>query len=144
MKKLLSFLIVALLSFTAVHAQTFSNVLPLQSDQTIHKAGLDTATNATAVYQYITIKGSANGLTFQAGVNKLTGTPAGGLRLLGSIDNVKWDFVTTATDTLAVTNITGWQTKTWKLTRNDFIYYKLRYLPSGTQTSTLATKVLIR
>ena len=40
------------------------------------------------------------------------------------MDGVKYDVVTTATDTLAVTNIAGAQVHTWKLTGNLFQYYK--------------------
>jgi hypothetical protein len=141
MKKLIFILSFALLGIVEAKAQSF--LKPLQSDQTIHKAGLDTST-ATAVMQIIQIPGQLGTLTIQAGVTKLTGAPVGSVKLYGSTDGIKYDFVTTSTDTLAVANVAGLQVKTWKFTNNPFQYYKMIYKPTGSQTSTVTTSALGR
>ncbi|MDO3641973.1 hypothetical protein [Mucilaginibacter sp. L3T2-6] len=143
MKKLLFFFGIALFSFTAVNAQ--SVVKPLQSDVTVHKAGLDTVTNAASVSQVLQIPGNPAIITIQAAVTKLTGSPGGSVKLYGSVDGVRYDFATTSTDTLAVANVAGAQVKTWKLTGNAFQYYKAIYKSNNSsQTSTVSNAALIR
>lgn len=141
MKKLIFILSLCVICFARAQAQSF--VKPLQSDQTIHKAGLDTA-STSAVSQVIQIPGQLATLTIQSGVTKLTGSPGGSVKLYGSVDGVKYDIATTATDTLAVANVAGLQVKTWKLTSNPFQYYKIIYKPVGSQTSTVSTNALGR
>lgn len=138
MKKLLFILSLTLLCFAGAKAQTTFQK-PLVSDHTIHKAGLDTASGAVAVTQIAQVSGSWAWVTVQAAVNKLTGAPVGSLKLYGSVDGVKYDYVTTAIDSLAVTNVSTPQVKTWKLVPPSFQYFKIIYKPTGTETSTLST-----
>lgn len=142
MKKLILLLSIVLLSFTMVKAQ--SGLKPLQSDTSIHKAGLDTASNTGAVAQIIQIGGYWSTVTIQSGVTKLTGTPGGSLKLYGSVDNIKYDYATTATDSLAVSNVSTLQVKTWKINPSQFQFYKVIYKPTGTQTSTITSTALWR
>jgi hypothetical protein len=141
MKKLIFFFALALLSF-GVNAQ--ANLKNLQSDQGVHKAGLDTVSNAGSISQILQIGGYQDLITIQAGVTKLTGTPGGSVKLYGSVDNIKYDFATTATDTLAVGNVTPLQVKTWVIAPSKFQYYKAVYKGAGSQTSTIVTTAMWR
>lgn len=142
MKKLIFLLSLVLASFMTVNAQTRA-VLPMQSDLTVHKLGIDTGVNAATVTQVIHITGNKSLLTFQIGVTKLTGTPGGSVKLWGSNDNVIWDYATTATDTLAIGNVAAMQPKTWKFINNPFQYYKAVYKFTGTQTAKAQSAVLV-
>ena len=154
MKKLTFLISFAVLAFTGVKAQGIlspnssnSYVSSFQSDQTIHASGLDTTANTGSVSQILQIPGYWDVITIQTVVTKLTGNPAlGSVKLYGSVDGVRYDVVTTATDTLAVTNISGAQVHTWKLTGNAFLYYKAiaKGGNGATQTSTVTTKALYR
>jgi len=137
-------LFAALISMTvAAHAQ--ANLKNLQSDLTIHKLGLDTNVNAASVSQVLQIGGYQDIITIQAGVTKLTGTPGGSVKLYGSVDNIKYDYATTSTDTLAVTNVTPLQVKTWVIAPSKFQYYKAVYKSAqSTQTSTIVTTAMWR
>jgi len=155
MKKL-SFLfsLAALLSVTAVKAQSIlspntsaSYVKPFQSDLTVHAKGLDTVANTASVSQILQIPGYQDIVTIQASVTKLTGNPSlGSVKLYGSVDGVKYDFVTTSTDTLAVANVSSAQVHTWKLSPSPFLYYKAicKGGNGATQTSTVSTTALYR
>lgn len=152
MKKLL-ILSVALLSFIAVKAQT--NLKPLQSDLTIHKAGLDTVTNSGTISQTLQIAGWQDVVTIQTSVVKLTGNPTlGGVKLYGSVDGVKYDFVAAAkpvpvapaVDSLAVTNVSTPQIYTWTIIPSKYQYYRATYHGGNgsTQTSTVNTTAMWR
>jgi hypothetical protein len=155
MKKLaFLFSIVAMLAVTAAKAQGIispnaatSFVGYFQSDDTTHAKGLDTTANSASISQILQLPGYWDYVTIQTGVTKLTGNPTlGSVKLQGSVDGVKWDWVTTATDTLAVTNVSTVQVHTWKLTGNPFAYYKAicKGGNGATQTSTVNTVVLYR
>jgi hypothetical protein len=156
MKKLFAFFSIILLAFTAVKAQP--NLKPLQSDLTIHAAGLDTVANSASVTEVIKIQGSHHLVTFQTSVTKLTGNPTlGSVKIYGSVDSVKWDVIpvgltstgtvaTTLSDTLAVTNVSTAQVHTWSFTPSKFQYYKVvcHGGNGATQTSTVRTEALWR
>lgn len=127
------------LALQSVQAQT--GVKKLISGSS-HAAGLDTASGTGVVTQKIKIIGKYN-LTFMTAVTKLTGAPVGVVKLYGSIDDVKYDYVDTP-DSLSVTNKAGAQIKKWKVKPSDFLYYKAVYTPTGTQTSTISTSVLVQ
>lgn len=66
----------------------------------------------------------ASTITVQLNVTKNTGTAAGGAKLYGSLDGVNYTLATTATDTLAITNVAS-QSKFWVLTTNPYTYYRV-------------------
>jgi len=143
MKKFLFIAVLTLFSFAAVHAQ--SNLKQLSSTNSSHAwyAGLDTNTNAGTTTQALKITGTG-AYTFQTGVLKISGTGAGVVKLLGSIDNVKFDYAGGVPDSLIVVNKASLQVKTWYITPSRFQYFKLVYVGAGTQTSSVSTSVLIR
>ena len=143
MKKLIFLFSLSVLFITAANAQSTLRIM--QSDQGVHKLGLDTVTNAGSISQIAQITGYQDLVTIQSGVTKLTGTAGGSLKLYGSVDGVKYDFATTSTDTLAVGNVAGLQVKTWTIAPSSYQYYKVIYKSlQSTQTSTVTSEALVR
>lgn len=139
MKKLLFLFAASLLCYTTVSAQ--ANLKTFQSDITIHKAGLDSTSGTTGATQFAKTPGYFEVATIQTVVKKLTGTPGGTVKLYGSIDGANYDVA--APDSLIVTNV-ALQVKTWTVKPAVFQWYKVIYKPTGTQTSTIATKGLFQ
>lgn len=144
MKRLILIASILIVSLAGVKAQR--SVQWFQSDQTIHKAGIDTNSGTASTTTYLKITGKLSGLTIMTGVTKLTGTPATGfsVKLYGSNDKAKWDYVTTSIDTLAVGNVAPEQVKKWVFTSNPFLWYRIVCKGFGTQTSKLSTNALLQ
>ena len=141
MKKILLTIFLALASM-CLFAQ--GNLKNLQSDLTVHKAGLDTVTNTGSVSQILQISGWQDLVTVQAGVTKLTGTSGGTVKLLGSVDNVRYEYVNNTPDSLIVANVAGLQVKTWVITPSKYQYYKAVFKGTGTHTTKIETLAMWR
>lgn len=144
MKKLLSFaLLFTALAFAAppaAQAQVVQDTGHFYSNagRAALYRKLDTTSNTTTKSQFGVISGWQDYIGVTVSVIKLTGTPGGKVYLYGS--NLSTMTKEPAlVDSLVVTNIAGHQDHTFKLSRNDFTYYETRYVPTGTQTSTLET-----
>jgi hypothetical protein len=148
MKHFLIIAVAFIASFSVAKAQTASGsgVYNLLSDQTVHKAGLDTNANTGTTAQLLQITGKPSVITVMTGVTKLTGTIGAGtsVKLYGGNNKNRWDLVTTTTDTLAVTDKSSEQVKTWKLTNNQFLWYKVVMKGFGTQSSVISTTALVK
>ncbi|MGZ3753584.1 MAG: hypothetical protein ACXVAY_01415 [Mucilaginibacter sp.] len=139
-----SFLLATLFLF-AVSAilSAKAQVKIFQSDQTIHAAGVDTVSGTGSVSQLLKITGKFD-VTVQTGVTKLTGTPGGTVKLLGSVDGVKFDYVNITPDSLIIVNKAPLQVKTWRIVGNPYQVYKCVFTGSGTHTSKITTTALVR
>lgn len=116
MKKLLLALVV-LISFSA----------SAQTTQSITFIGSDTLTNADTIVKNLTLSTTANGIILQPVVTRVSGTAAGKVVLLQSIDGT--NFI--RTDSIAFTNVvtnTGFITKSQPLAP----YYRVEFVSSGT------------
>lgn len=111
------------------------------SAQTALLPAKDTATNAETVDLSLRVAGLYNVLTFQLNVIKLTGTTAGTAFVQGSLDGVNYNTVP-GTDTLTLANAST--TKAWVLKRSDFLFYRVRTVATGTQTTSVAALALYR
>ncbi len=121
MKKILSILLVAG-AFTA---------LPMFA-QTVTMTGTgDTITNAGTDFVVKQVQGTYKNVSVQAVFTKVGGTVAGTAILYGSIDGT--NYVQLNTDTLSMTNVTT-NTKIWVVTNNNYMYYKIVYLGSGSMS----------
>lgn len=101
----------------------------------------DTITNTTVAYQYAIVGGSNTSVTFQSLFTKVTGTPAGTISLQGSIDGVNWS--TTIGTAFTLTDVST-QVASFVVSPSYYQYYRIVVTPSGTQSSRIATKVLVR
>jgi hypothetical protein len=141
MKKLL--FILALFVGTSVTAQsTWPAINPNKLSNFLSYVGHvpnDTITNSTAEYQYGKVSGTNQAITVSVLLTKGTGTPAGTLNFQGSLDGTVWK--TIASD--ALTNTT-----TQELVYNQapvyYTFYRIYVAASGTQSTYMNTKVLIK
>lgn len=144
MKKL--FLSLLLLVAVGVSAQvtgpkiTYSAVANLRSTPT--HAVTDTITNATPKYQYGIIQGSNVHVTLQCTLDKISGTVAGTVKPQGSIDGVL--YVDIAGQTAFTLTDVAQQTCAFVIAPSSYQYYRIAVTPSGTQSTKIATKALVR
>jgi hypothetical protein len=116
MKKLLIVLVVL-----------FSVSASAQTTQSVTFIGSDTLTNADTIVKNITLSTTANGIILQPVVTRVSGTAAGRVVLLQSIDGT--NFI--RTDSIAFTNVV---TNTAFITKSQPLapYYQLQFISSGT------------
>lgn len=102
---------------------------------------IDTVTNAgTSFISTITkSNGSANETTIQVNATKISGTVAGTISILGSIDNVNFKAIPTAETQTGVATATATdvasQTFVWRLNGSPFTYYRISWTGSGTMSA---------
>jgi hypothetical protein len=98
-----------------------------QTTQSVSFSGADTLTNADTIVKNITLSTTANGIILQPVVTRVSGTAAGKVVLLQSIDGT--NFI--RTDSIAFTNVV---TNTAFITKSQPLapYYQLQFISSGT------------
>jgi hypothetical protein len=152
MKKLILSLVLGLFVFFAISPVTVSaQSAPTGPVITYVKVGnalstpthaaTDTVTNTTAKYQYAVVQGANLHVTFQSLFTKVTGTPAGTVALQGSIDGLNWS--TTLGTAFTLTDVST-QVASFVVAPSSYQYYRIVVTPTGTQSSRIATKVLVR
>ncbi len=122
MKQFLS-LAVCLLLVTAKPAEAQIPITPTKS----------TLTNADTSYLTFKMVPTFDHMSVQAIVTKTSGTVAGVILPQYSNDGINY---ISGNDSLIVGN-TPINTKIWLYTGNSYLYYRYRYVTSGTQVSTL-------
>lgn len=136
MKNLILVLALAILSASPVLAQrSASKAYRFKSDvvgKTATQAAKDTATNAVEKSQSVQILGFWNTVSVQVFLRKLTGTPAGKVYYEGSLNGAAntWD----KADSITVYNIAN-QTKIFNTTPSKYVFYRIRFAGTGTQTT---------
>lgn len=141
MKKFL-FILTLFVGLSAKAQSTWPTINPNKLSNLLSYVGhpvSDTITNATAEYQYGTVRGTNTGITVSVLLTKGTGTPAGTLNFQGSIDGIVWK--TIASD--ALTNTTT-QELVYNQAPTYYTYYRIYVAASGTQSTYLNTKVLVK
>lgn len=148
MKKFLKLLFVGLFALFSLNVQAQVPTGPKityaavgQALSTPTHAATDTVTNTTVKYQYAIVQGSNIHVTFQSLFTKVTGTPAGTIVLQGSIDGVNWSG--TLGSSFTITDVAT-QVATFTVVPSQYQYYRIVVTPSGTQSSRINTKVLVR
>lgn len=143
MKKLLSFAIVGICFALAVPKESVAQVangVTFKSVQT-RTATTDTISNAVTKTQYASITGFQNIVSIQTTLTKLSGTTAGVAYLYGSLDNIT--YVRLVPDSLILGNVTT-QSKLWLIQPSSVQYYQVRVVPTGTQSTKIATYGIYR
>lgn len=100
----------------------------------------DTITNTTVKNQYGLIGGFNAVVTVQSIITKLSGTGAGSVKLQGSLDGLNWVQVGS---TYTITDVAS-QTVAFTVSPSSYAYYRINVTPTGTQSQTIESKVLIR
>ncbi len=109
--------------------------------QTVFAPAKDTATNAETVDLTLKVPGTFTVCTVQLDITKLTGTTAGTAFLQGSVNGTGYNTVP-GTDTLTLANASA--TKFWVLNKSNFLYYRIRTVATGSQSTSLVGTVLTR
>lgn len=105
-------------------------------------ATTDTITNATAKFQYAIVYGSNRHITLQSTLDKISGTVAGTVKPQGSVDGVLYTDIAGQT-AFTLTDVAQ-QTCTFVIAPSSYQFYRIAVTPSGTQSTKIATKALIR
>lgn len=107
----------------------------------------DTVTNGgTAVVTTPRVPGGGSSVTITATCVKISGTVAGTITLMGSLDgtNFKALAVTESQTALATATATNVATEffSWHLRSNPYLYYRISWTGTGTMAATIAGKIL--
>lgn len=105
-------------------------------------ANIDTVDNTEALSQIKQITGYHKVLSIQSTITKISGTVAGSVVLMGSLNGVTYDTVSTA-ELFYPTNVAT-QTKVWALGVSDYVYYKVIYTGAGTMSAKIQTYYILR
>jgi hypothetical protein len=110
----------------------FCTVQDAQSQSILMAGSGDTIVNtgAKSVSQKFTT--TANVVSFQAVVSKVSGTVAGTAVLQASNNDTTW--VTISTDTLTLTDVAV-NSKVWNVPNNPYVSYRILYTGSGTMAA---------
>jgi hypothetical protein len=108
----------------------------------------DTVTNTGTGYVQLQNKGVFDEVIIQAVMTELSGTTAGTVSILGSVDGVNYKAMTirdatTAIPTYTATDVAS-QTNVWRITGNGALYYRVSWTGAGTMAATLSAKLLSR
>lgn len=107
----------------------------------VYNLDTDTVTNTGTV----TLSGRVTGngtLAVQVSVLEISGTTAGTLTLMGSIDNVTYTAIDTTT--FSPSDVTTPQSFVWMKADSYFPYYRVSYTGSGTMAATVKAKAIVR
>lgn len=106
----------------------------------------DTVTNAGTTFLSVRNPGGDPTTTVQIVATKISGTVAGTISLLGSLDGVNYKAYTlsevaTAGHTFTATDVAS-QTFIWRLQDNPYLYYRVSWTGAGTMAARFTAKVL--
>jgi len=143
MKRFTSFIFAfALLLSMSAAAQTVSKSTQLLSDvpgKTAAQKQADTVANATTKTQSVQIAGYFDSVSIQASLTKISGTAAGKVYLLGSLDGSQYE----KADSLTVANVAT-QTKVFTSNPSKYVYYRISFVGSGTQSTSFKSVAVYR
>ena len=105
----------------------FSVSASAQTTQVVPSVATDTLTNADTIVKNLTLSTTSNGIILQPVVTRVSGTAAGKVVLLQSVDGT--NFI--RTDSIAFTNVV---TNTAFITKSQPLapYYRVEFISSGT------------
>ena len=136
MKKIILLMLCFTIGTLAVTAQTRA-LYPLTVTTTSYGNTLDTVVNtATKVTTVLSASSGTRGVTAQVVVKKISGTVGGSIGLYGSMDNVEWNLIGSAsTPSDASANYSFNTTTAWR-------YYRISYAGTGTMSASFKTTFL--
>lgn len=105
-------------------------------------AATDTITNTTVKYQYGIVNGSNVHFTIQSTLDKISGTVAGTVKPQGSVDGVLYTDIAGQT-AFTLTDVAQ-QSCSFVILNSPYQYYRVVVTPSGTQSTKIASKGLVR
>ena len=147
MKKVAIFMLLSMLLLTVLSfAQSTSKTVILKSDvpgKTASQAVADTfSTSALTKTQTAEIPGFNDLVSVQVILSRISGTAAGKIYLLGSIDGSNYARAGGA-DSLVIVNVAS-QSKIFEVTPSRFVKYRIQAVGTGTLSVRLNSVALIR
>lgn len=133
-----------LVSFGAIAQQSVYTDL---KNTTYNTLLTDTVTNTgTASITSPRVAGGGTSVTLYAILTKISGTVAGTVTVLGSLDGTNYKAIPTAESQTAMATATATdvasQNFTWHLRSNPYTYYRIQWAGAGTMSATIAAKIL--
>jgi hypothetical protein len=128
---------------------SFSSYSQVSFKNDVYRTKLtDTTVNTATGLVYARAAGSGVTTTVQAVFTKISGTAAGTVTLMGSVDGINFDTAklpdsNTALPTYTVTDVAS-QTYTWRLTGVPYLHYKIRHVGTGTMSVAMGGTVVVR
>lgn len=105
-------------------------------------AATDTITDTTVKYQYCIVHGANIHVTIQCTLNTISGTVAGTVKPQGSVDGIKYSDIAGIT-AFTLSNVAE-QTCSFVISPSSYQFYRATVTPSGTQSTKIASKALVR
>ncbi len=138
--KIVGLFIVALLAFAGVaQAQLVTMYQPLGS-----QVASDTVTNTGTVYLTGAVNGYKNVTSIVVVATKISGTVGGTISILGSIDGTNYYALNTRDTQTALATKTASDASAvygWRITGNDFRYYRVSWTGTGTMSASFTAKI---
>jgi len=137
------FLLALTLGVSAQVRTLYNAAATTSSSVTVTDTGTGALINTLAINST-----SGTKVAVQVVVTKTSGTVAGTISLLGSLDGTNYkaillEEVSTALNTYTATDVAS-QTFIWRLSSNPYPYYKVSYTGTGTMVAVATAKLFIR
>lgn len=141
MKNLIKILLLSALIFSFAESKAQSNLGTMLSTSSL---ALDTVTNTGTEVMTLAVPLSQASVTVLVKVTELTGTTAGAVKLLGSIDGGTTYAILDGAGTFSPADVAGAQTFSWQIKPSAYTHYRVSYTGVGTMSATISAKVLWR
>lgn len=134
-------LVAALLAFSVESKGQVKNLL------STYNLTSDTVVNTATAYLTVQSKGPAETVTIQFTATEISGTTAGTVTLLGSVDGTNFKALTvqeatTAIPTYTATDVAS-QTNLWVIKNNPYQYYRVSWTGTGTMSARFSAQLLL-
>lgn len=135
-----------LCAFTAQVSEAQTSVLTDLKSETYLLTSDTVVNTATAVLTSARIAGPAQDVTVQIVCTEISGTTAGTITLLGSLNGTNFVALTDSTTVPAITTKTATdvasQSFTWNIKGSPYLYYRVSWTGSGTMSNRFSAKLL--
>lgn len=149
MKNIIRFLFAAIIFTVAVQVQSHGQTAPLIKLLAVD--GTETATITNAATVTLTSPAVASGAAsayIQVNITETSGTTAGTITLVGSVDGTNWVALTDATSVPTITTKTATDVASqnffWNIPRNPCRFYRVSWVGTGTMVDTFTAQMTTR
>lgn len=133
------FIVAALLSFCVMFCQAQTSATVMLASNGL---AVDTVTNTGVETWTLKVPGFQKTVAVQFTATEISGTTAGSVVLLGSLNGSNWDTVAT-TSAYTATDVAS-QTKIFTVENSKYLYYRVQWTGSGTMSASARCWLLAR
>lgn len=144
-KELALFLILAMFSFGSIAQTSVESSFKNTTYTTLLSDTVTDAGTASVTSSRIAGGGAGVTVTIQVNVTKISGTVAGTISLMGSLDGSNYKALNTAETQTALATITAGNASAvyhWRLNGNPFLYYRVSWTGAGTMAASFTAKIV--